>query len=353
VNLRALRWVSALANLAALFVSINIGSASANAKSPGLDARRRDLCWILFAVCIWFEPVQQTLRFGQVNLFLMAAVLADLVRPENSRWRGAFVGIAAGIKLTPAIFLLFLVVTGQRRDAKRGICAAAATVVLGWLILPRASNAFWVDHRFAQSSRVGNIHFVANQSIFGAIARLFGGRFAVPSLYFPLAATLLMVGLGQAARLHRSGQVVPAICWCGLTGLLVSPISWSHHWVWAVPFVAWATSTAGARRRGRALLGVGVSAVFLAWPMHSGSSVMMPFGVIWLTPRTARLGRTWGLPWFTGNFYVLIALVAMVALEVWQRHAESRDTSHAIRAAASMASSSRKDILGLEPRPGG
>jgi alpha-1,2-mannosyltransferase len=340
VNLRVLRWVSALANLAALFFSISVVTAHAGSESRVSSSARRNLCWLLFAVCVWMEPVQQTLRFGQVNLFLMVAVLADLARPEDSRWRGAFVGIAAGIKLTPAIFLLFLIVSGQRRDARRGVAAAAATVIVGWLLLPGASQAFWVEHRFAESSRVGSVQFVANQSIYGAIARVLGGRYAVPSVYLPLAATVLVLGMRQAVRLHRSGRAVPAICWCGFTGLLVSPISWSHHWVWAVPLVAWA-ATRAMERRAAALLAIGTAAAFAAWPMHGGSSAVMPFGFIWLTPRADRLGRTWGVPWITGNLYVLVALAAMVALEVWQRRGSARcawATQRDVRLAAERSS---------------
>ena len=323
VQLRGLRWISALANLAAVFASISIATAHAGSGSRVSHSARRDLCWLLFAACIWMEPVQQTLRFGQVNLFLMVAVLGDLARPEGARWRGVFVGIAAGIKLTPAIFLLFLIVSGQRRDAVRGVAAAAATVILGWLILPGASHAFWIDLRFAESSRVGRVQFVANQSIYGSLARLLGTGDVVPTLYFPLVVVVLLVGLRQATRLHRAGNVVPAICWCGFTGLLVSPVSWSHHWVWVVPFIAWAATHSLAHGGRAVLLAVGALAAFAAWPMHTGSSPAMPFGLIWLTPRAHRLGGTWGVPWLTGNFYVLVAIVAMGALELRQRRASS------------------------------
>ncbi|CAB4732522.1 unannotated protein [freshwater metagenome] len=319
VNLRVLRWGSALANLGALFFSIDVVTKHSGGDSRLSSSARRDVCWLLFAVCVWMEPVQQTLRFGQVNLFLMVAMLADLTRPEDSRWRGAFVGIAAGIKLTPAIFLLFLIVSGQRRDARRGIAAAALTVIVGWLLLPRASYAFWIQHRFAQSSRVGSIRFVANQSTYGAIARMMGGRFAVPSLYFSVAAAVLVLGMSQAVRIHRSGHVVPALCWCGFTGLLVSPISWSHHWVWVVPFIAWAAMRAMQRRCGAALLALGTAATFAAWPMRGATSITMPYGVIWLTQRADRLGRTWSVSWLTENLYVLVALTVMVVFELWQR----------------------------------
>ena len=325
VKLRVLRWVSALANLGALYFSIDVVTKHTGSSSRLSSSARRDICWLLFAACIWMEPVQQTLRFGQVNLFLMVAVLADLARPEDSRWRGAFVGIAAGIKLTPAIFLLFLLVSGQRRDARRGVAAAAVTVIVGWLLLPRASYAFWIQHRFAQSSRVGSIRFVANQSIYGAIARLMGGRIAVPSLYFLLAAAVLVLGMRQAVRLHRSRRIVPAICWCGFTGLLISPVSWSHHWVWVVPFLAWAVMRAIERRGGWVVLVAGIAATFAAWPMRGASSAAMPFGVIWLQ-RADGLGRTWGVAWLTGNFYVLVALAAMAVLELWERRRPSRVT---------------------------
>jgi alpha-1,2-mannosyltransferase len=349
VQIRVLRWVSAVANLAALGFSITVATSNASSASRVSTAARRNLSWTLFGACIWLEPVQQTLRFGQVNLFLMAAVLADLARPPQARWRGVFVGIAAGIKLTPAIFLLFLIVSGQRRAAIRGVAAATATAIAGWVILPRASYAFWIQRRFVQSSRVGNPQFVANQSIYGTIGRLLGGQYAVPSLYLPLAAALVIFGMRQAVRLHRLGHTVPALCCCGVTGLLVSPISWSHHWVWVVPLISWAASRAMHGHRRAALIAVGTAALFAAWPMHTGAFVTMPFGLIWLTPNPARVGRSWGIPWLTGNLYVFVALLAMVALELWLRHISPPGTANTPEVAPRPLNESGP--AGLNPSP--
>src|SRR5581483_12201814 len=71
-----------------------------------------------FVICLalplvtWLQPVRETLTFGQINLVLALLVLADLLvlAPRGSRLTGVGIGLAAAIKLTPAVFILYLLV---------------------------------------------------------------------------------------------------------------------------------------------------------------------------------------------------------------------------------------------------
>ena len=96
------------------------------------------------ALALLTEPVQQTLALGQVNLLLMLLVVADLLTPDALRgrtrwWHGIGIGLAAGVKLTPLIFIPYLLLVRRYRQAATAAGVFAATVALGYAVLPRDS----------------------------------------------------------------------------------------------------------------------------------------------------------------------------------------------------------------------
>jgi len=251
--------------------------------------------WWVAAVAlaaIALEPVWQNLAFGQVNALLMLAVLVDLARPER-RWSGVLVGIVAGIKLTPLVFVVLLVLVGRRAAAGRAVLAFAATVVVGLAIVPGASS-YWTDG-LLDARRVGPPALAHNQSVFGALTRLLDGpppTWLWLAVAGPVALAVVVVG----AACWRRGDRVLGTCLAALAMLLASPIAWSHHWVWAVPVavVLWERSRWAA---------VAWSAVFVARPI-----LWPPWGE----------GREleWGVAdHVVGNAYLLAAVgLAAVAL---------------------------------------
>jgi len=147
------------------------------------------------------EPVWQNLTFGQVNAFLMLAVLVDLVRPER-RWSGVLVGIAAGVKLTPLVFVVLLLLVGRRAAAGRAALVFAGTVAVGFVAMPGAAASYWSD-RLVDAGRVGPPALAHNQSVYGALTRLLDGP--PPTLLWlavagPLSAAVLVVGAGWWRR---------------------------------------------------------------------------------------------------------------------------------------------------------
>ncbi|MEU3983060.1 glycosyltransferase 87 family protein [Streptomyces sp. NPDC026672] len=206
--------------------------AALSARLAGRPVRLPPLC-AATAGAVWLEPVFQTLLFGQINLLVAVLVLWDLTRPPGARGRGVALGVAAGIKLTPAVFVVHLALTGRRREAATAAATCAATVALGTLLLPAASVDYWT-RRLYETGRVGKPWIVDNQSLQGLIARMSGDP-APWALWAPAAAVVAAGGLWLAvrARDERHGLLLTAG-----TALLVSPISWSHHWVWCVPLLA-------------------------------------------------------------------------------------------------------------------
>lgn len=186
------------------------------------------------AAGLWFEPVWTTLRYGQINLALCALILVDLTRPPASRWpRGLGIGLATGIKLTPGIFILWFLLSGRRRETATAVLSAAGTIALGFVLLPHASTKFWL-HKVFETDAVGKTYITDNQSLSGMLARV--THIDDPKALWAVAALIVVaVGLWTAAHISKRGDTALGALTCAVTGLLVSPISWSHHWVWAVP----------------------------------------------------------------------------------------------------------------------
>ena len=193
---------------------------------------------LLATACAFLEPVRTTLFFGQINLLLMLMVLWDASRGKRSRLKGIGIGLAAGIKLTPVYFVLYYLLLRQWRAAGVAVVTLAATVGLGWLVLPNDSWQYW-SGKFLDSGRIGkSVFLAANQSVRGAIARLTG---EVPPTWLWLGADACVVAISMwvAVRLYRHGEALLAVTVAGLSSCAVSPFTWSHHWVWLVPMIVY------------------------------------------------------------------------------------------------------------------
>ena len=231
---------------------------------------------LLSAALFWTEPVQRTLYLGQIELLLMALIMWDMGQPDRRWWKGAGVGIAAGIKLVPLIFIPYLLLTRRFRQAGVAAATFAATVVLGFAVLPADSRAWWLDGLFLQGSRTGFIGWEGNQSLQAIITRLSGSVAAGQPVWLSSRSSYVIAGLASAAALDRAGHRTVGVLTCALTGLLVSPISWDHHWVWIVPGVT-VLVVYGIRARGALrsafLTGAACSARCSApGPVSSGAS---------------------------------------------------------------------------------
>jgi alpha-1,2-mannosyltransferase len=325
--------LSVVANIVALFATIwvTLGALGYRTRVP-----RAGGTLLLGAVLFWTEPVLRTIYLGQVELVLMALIMWDMCQPEQRWWKGAGVGIAAGIKLIPLIFIPYLLLTRRYRQAGVAAGTFAATAVLGFIVMPADSHAWWLQGLFARGSRTGFIGWEGNQSLQALITRLSGSISAGQPLWLGLTCATLVLGIVSAAALSRAGHAVAGVLTCALTGLLVSPISWDHHWVWIVPGV---TVLAGYGLRARGQLrwaylagAVVVTGLFGAWPGFLwGKPVDLGAfseGFIWAPPNTspgtfAKLGDRasyveyhWtGWQLLSGNLYVLTGL-AMFALVV-------------------------------------
>jgi alpha-1,2-mannosyltransferase len=187
------------------------------------------------AVAAVFEPLRETVSFGQVNMFLLFLVLADvrLLIGRGSRFGGVVIGLATAVKLTPGIFILYLLVTRRYRPALRAMATTAAATVLAMLVAPDASREFWT-HALWDTDRVGTLSFISNQSLEGLVARLHPTDPST-ALWGVLVVAALAVWAVRVRRAGRVGDDMGGVALTGVAGCLVSPVTWIHHLVWTLP----------------------------------------------------------------------------------------------------------------------
>ena len=258
------------------------------------------------------EPLASTLGYGQVNVLLLWLVTEDLLgygagTGARRRATGVLTGIAAGIKVTPLLLVAYLAVVGRMRDAVRAGVAFLVTVAVAAVVVPHTAWTFW-GRALWEPDRAGGIAYVNNQSLAAALTRLL--HHELPGRVWLLPAALVVVAaLVIARRLHARGEAVLALGSVVLGMLLASPISWTHHWVWAlVPAVAlWRAS-----RGGRVLSGT-----FL---------VLSVTAVIYLPQRLGTADLSWSA-WeqVVGNGYALWALAALAWCAQRSRRTSSAD----------------------------
>jgi alpha-1,2-mannosyltransferase len=333
----AMRWAMTLASLAALGLSTWLVFGALGYRDR--PAVRLGATLGVSALALATEPVQQTLALGQVNLLLMLLVVADLLTAgaltpggQTRWWHGIGIGIAAGVKLTPLIFIPYLLLIRRYRQAATATAVFAATAALGYALLPRDSSTYWAHGLFLKANRIVFLGTRGNQSLRGVLTRLAGSVSEGTVPWIAAAILVAVAGLVAAALLYRARQPVPAMLACALTGLLVSPLSWDHHWVWVAPGIA-LLAHLGAVTRRRAVRAAWWAAaaclflIFACWPQfwNLGQSGLTPAGLGWYAPGTyfATGSKPWyhefhwhGLQLLAGNSAVLTGLACLAALVV-------------------------------------
>jgi alpha-1,2-mannosyltransferase len=244
------------------------------------------------------EPVLETFRFGQVNLVLMALVAVDCLvgRP---RWpRGLLVGVAAAVKLTPAAFVLFFLLRGDRRTVVVAVGAGLVATGIGFVVDPASSARYWFG---GPAAGVSGSVFYTNQTIQAVLARA-----EVPPL--PAKAVWLVATVALLALIvpvvRRVGPALALVTVAGFA-LLVSPTSWSHHWVWIAPALLVVVAEAARLRStawaaAAAVLAVTFSVAPFRWLPHEHEQELM-----WTAAQQV-----------VGATYLIVGLLALVAVRV-------------------------------------
>lgn len=187
----------------------------------------------IFIVCVFLWPLLQEIRFGQVDIGLAALCIAD-VASRKPRWpRGLLIGLATAIKLTPGVFIIYLLLTGRRRAAATSAVSAIGFTLAAWLVLPSASTYYWTQALF-NTRRLGRPAQISDQSIRAMLLRGFAPGPVPTGLWLAMVAIVAVAGFAAARMASRRGNETAAIAIVGMLAILISPVSWIHHIVWVV-----------------------------------------------------------------------------------------------------------------------
>lgn len=258
-------------------------------------------CGVAFCVVLAFEPVRETFSFGQVNMLLLTLVTADLLFgvARGRWWGGVGIGLATAIKLTPGVFILYLLVTRRWREAGTAIAAATGATVLAGALFPDESREFWTSALW-DTNRVGSLGFLSNQSERGMIARLPYDEVESKIWLVCVLATLVWWGL----RCYRNpDDVLGGLALTGVLGCLISPVTWIHHCVWLIPALIRCVEVAWRS--------VDRKPAYLA----IGAYVLMTSHVAWIYENPPRPP----LYIVFGNTYVLLSLALLIWTPVGTR----------------------------------
>lgn len=304
-----------IATMAALYGAIRI-SQRLTAAPAGPRGHRLAMAWT--AITIWIEPLRSTFDYGQVNVLLMTAVLWAVY---TTRWwlSGLLVGAAAGIKLTPAISGVYL--AGARRWGAAVFSAVVFVATVGIsVVVVGDQTRYYFTELLGDAHRVGPIATSFNQSWRGAISRILGHDVGFgPPLVVALVVTAVLAVLAWRA-LDAADQLGRLIV-VELFGLLLSPISWTHHWVWLVPLMIWAIHGAGRTLRGARIAGWGWLALTL---------IGVPWLLSFAQPTIWQIGRPWYLAW-AGLIYTVAAVATLIWIAATGNR--GRDAAPGVRAA--------------------
>ncbi|MGH3582165.1 MAG: mannosyltransferase [Mycobacterium sp.] len=275
------------------------GVVSLSLRMLGRADARTAMLWT--AVGIWTEPLRSTFDYGQVNVLLVLAVLYAVY---STRWwlSGLLVGLAAGVKLTPAVSGLYFLGVRRWRVVIFSAVVFAATVGGSILVVGQQGRYYFTD-LIGDADRVGPIGTSFNQSVRGAISRILGHDAG----YGPVVVAILLVAAVLAVLAWRAvdggTDRLAGIVIVQLFGLLLSPISWTHHWVWLIPLMIWLLHGPLRERLGARVRGWGWLALTL---------VGLPWLLSFAQPTIWTISRPWYLAWAG-----LIYTVATVATLAW------------------------------------
>jgi alpha-1,2-mannosyltransferase len=259
-------------------------------------SQRAAMVWT--AVGIWLEPLRSTFNYGQINVILVLAVLYAVY---STRWwvSGLLVGLAAGVKLTPAVSGLYFL--GVRRWGTVVFSAVAffATIGVSALVIPNETRYYFTE-LLGDAKRIGPIGTSFNQSWRGGISRVLGhdagyGPIVVAAIV--VTAVLAFLAWRAVGTDDRLGGIVVV----QLFGLLLSPISWTHHWVWLLPLMIWLLHGPLRERLGARILG---------WGWLALTIIGVPWLLSFAQPTIWVISRPWYLAW-AGLIYIVATLVTL------------------------------------------
>lgn len=195
------------------------------------------------AVILFITPFTITLGMGQLGILLMALVLLDAT--DGPRLRagrkpllppGVLTGIATGLKLTPAVFIVHYFLTKRYRQGIFASVTFLGTVLIGLAVAPGPSWGYWM--RLAGGDSGANpdaFGWLANISVLSAVYRFTDVTSVGTVVGLGLSGVFVVLGLIAAVVARKHGHDVLGVALLGMVSSLANPIAWVHHLTWVLP----------------------------------------------------------------------------------------------------------------------
>ena len=229
---------------------------------------------ITWAIVLHFEPVDLNNNYAQINIVVMALVILDLVPRKQFLPQGILIGVAAAIKITPLAMLLYFLVRKEWKQIATALFSAVAATLLAaafrWEAFVEFFSSTLLDMGSGRDFGVGT-EYQSNSSIKGAIQRMYpstesmeANGLTIGLAWIAASLIVIVVAAWLIKRLCEKHLLVDAQLVTALTVLLISPVSWSHHWVWLTLIIpvfayrAWSWLSTGWAARN-------LLAVLIAW----------------------------------------------------------------------------------------
>ena len=182
-------------------------------------------------------PLRDEIKFGQVDELLVLMCAVDCLLLAHRRGGGVLIGLATAIKLTPGVFIVYLLLAGRRRAAALAVGAFVAASLLAAAALPHDSKTFWTDALW-HSERLRANDGTSNQSLRGMWLRAVHNGHVSTVLWLVSAAVVAVIGFRRVLSAERRGDTLTAAALTGLLAVLLSPVSWIHHLCWLLLVLA-------------------------------------------------------------------------------------------------------------------
>ncbi|MFI7690694.1 glycosyltransferase 87 family protein [Nonomuraea sp. NPDC049655] len=188
---------------------------------------------LLMVACTYLMPIRDQVRFGQVDILLVALCLVDCLARRPWLPRGFLVGLATAVKLTPGVFLIYFLVTRQWRTFFMAAFVAAVLTVLPFVVIPQDASAFWFS-ALLDPERLGANTATTNQSIRGMLLRLYMPESLTFVIWAVIVAAVAWYGFHAARAAYQAKDELTAVALTSLMAVLLSPVAWIHHLAWVV-----------------------------------------------------------------------------------------------------------------------
>lgn len=229
-------WAGATIAVALLLAVLTV-RASTGAIDQTRLVRRRALAMAITAPLVLLSfPVTFNLTTGQLSIFVMALALADASGLLPRRVQGCLVGVAAALKLTPLIFLLYYALARQWRQLGVATATFGVLGLIGFGLFPQDSISLWT-HPGAAAQVIGTSHL--NVSILGILLQWPGDSTPVRIGWLILAAVTAASALWRARTHFLRGELFQAAVVVGIASTVISPLAWSHYQQWQVLAAVW------------------------------------------------------------------------------------------------------------------